>query len=33
MGFPDEIKRIRQRCLLTQQDFAKKNKSSIFYCE
>ena len=26
MGFPDEIKRIRQRCLLTQQDFAKKIK-------
>ncbi|MDU4671421.1 MAG: helix-turn-helix transcriptional regulator [Finegoldia magna] len=24
MGFPEEIKRIRQRCFLTQQDFAKK---------
>ena len=24
MGFPEEIKRIRQRSFLTQQDFAKK---------
>lgn len=24
MGFPDEIKRIRQRCFLTQADFAKE---------
>lgn len=24
MGFPEEIKRIRQRCLLTQDDFAKE---------
>lgn len=24
MGFPEEIKRIRQRCFLTQQDFAKE---------
>ena len=24
MGFPEEIKRIRQRRFLTQQDFAKK---------
>ncbi|HFH9843774.1 TPA: helix-turn-helix domain-containing protein [Streptococcus suis] len=24
MRFPDKIKRIRQRCLLTQQDFAKE---------
>ncbi len=24
MRFPDEIKRIRQRCFLTQQDFAKE---------
>lgn len=23
MGFPEEIKRIRQRCFLTQEDFAK----------
>ena len=26
MRFPDEIKRIRQRCFLTQQDFAKEIK-------
>lgn len=26
MGFPDEIKRIRQRCFLSQQDFAKEIK-------
>lgn len=32
MGFPEEIKRIRQRSFLTQQDFAKKI-SVIFYCE
>ena len=24
MGFPEEIKRIRQRCFLTQHDFAKE---------
>ena len=24
MGFPEEIKRIRQRCFLTQGDFAKE---------
>lgn len=24
MGFPEEIKRIRQRCFLTQQDCAKE---------
>lgn len=24
MSFPEEIKRIRQRCLLTQADFAKE---------
>lgn len=24
MGFPEEIKRIRQRCFFTQQDFAKE---------
>nr|WP_072513896.1 helix-turn-helix transcriptional regulator [Ndongobacter massiliensis] len=24
MGFPEEIKRIRQRCFLTQKDFAKE---------
>ena len=24
MGFPEEIKRIRQRCFLTQRDFAKE---------
>lgn len=24
MGFPEEIKRIRQRCFLTQSDFAKE---------
>ena len=24
MEFPEEIKRIRQRCFLTQQDFAKE---------
>ncbi len=24
MSFPEEIKRIRQRCFLTQEDFAKK---------
>ncbi len=24
MGFPEEIKRIRQRCFLTQADFAKE---------
>lgn len=24
MRFPDKIKRIRQRCFLTQQDFAKE---------
>jgi len=24
MGFPEEIKRIRQRCFLTQDDFAKE---------
>ena len=24
MGFTEEIKRIRQRCFLTQQDFAKE---------
>lgn len=23
MGFPEEIKRIRQRCFLTQEEFAK----------
>ena len=26
MRFPDEIKRIRQRCFMTQQDFAKEIK-------
>lgn len=26
MGFPQEIKRIRQRCFLTQNDFAKELK-------
>lgn len=26
MGFPEEIKRIRQRCFLTQNDFAKEVK-------
>lgn len=26
MGFPEEIKRIRQRCFLTQSDFAKEVK-------
>lgn len=24
MGFPDEIKKIRQRCFLTQEDFAQE---------
>ena len=24
MGFPEEIKRVRQKCLLTQHDFAKE---------
>ncbi len=24
MGFPEEIKKIRQRCFLTQQDFAQE---------
>lgn len=24
MGFPEEIKRIRRRCFLTQHDFAKE---------
>ena len=24
MGFPEEIKRIRQRCFLTQQEFAQE---------
>ena len=24
MGFPEEIKRIKQRCFLTQQDFVKE---------
>ena len=24
MGFPEEIRRIRQRCFLTQHDFAKE---------
>ena len=24
MGFPEEIKRIRQRCFFTQHDFAKE---------
>lgn len=26
MGFPEEIKRIRQRCFLTQKNFAKEVK-------
>ena len=26
MGFPEEIKRIRQRCFLTQQNFANEIK-------
>ena len=26
MGFPDEIKRIRQRCFLSQQNFANEIK-------
>ena len=26
MGFPDEIKRIRQRCFLTQKNFANEIK-------
>ena len=26
MGFPEEIKRARQRCFLTQSDFAKEVK-------
>lgn len=26
MGFPEQIKRIRQRCFLTQKDFAKEVK-------
>lgn len=26
MGFPDKIKRIKQRCFLTQQDFSKEIK-------
>ena len=29
MGFPEEIKRIRQRCFLTQHDFAKEVQVSF----
>ena len=29
MGFPEEIKRIRQRCFLIQQDFAKEVRAAF----
>ena len=31
MGFPEEIKRIRQRCFLTQHDFAKEVQERAIY--
>lgn len=36
MGLPEEIKRIRQRCFFTQQDFAKELQvafSTVNRCE
>ena len=33
MGFPEEIKKLRQRCFLTQSEFAKEVRGGIFYCK